>query len=242
MSARDVFESVNDEDEGGNFQQPEREEGHGVGNEELQEGGHREREDEQAEGLAVGRRNHVLALEVDEYGDGDRGDGDVDEPAGREKAKAINEVVDGLEEKLIDGAFADVASDLPIVLGDRGERVGDRDKEIVRNHPGKRVTGDVWITTLFAGVNGAPEINGGHQRDETEDGAEQKVRSINERVLNSDVDDVPVFFHGGPWRGREWSVCCERESGISPNSNGWRASGMLNAVGLIGTDRGGGWF
>jgi hypothetical protein len=37
---------------------------------------------------------------------------------------------------------------------------------------------------------------GGEERDEREHAAEHEVHAIDERVLDTDVDDMEIFFHG----------------------------------------------
>jgi len=78
--------------------------------------------------LGARRTDPVFALEENEHRDGNGGDADINQSAGREEAEAVGEIIDWLEQELINGAFANVAGDLPVVLGDGGKPVGDRDQ------------------------------------------------------------------------------------------------------------------
>jgi hypothetical protein len=194
MAAGDVFEGEKDEDESGNFEDPKRKHGHGVGGEELEHGGHYHGDEETAEGGPVWRQDEIFAQTKDEQRERNSGDSDVSDAAGKEEAKAINEVIDWFEEELADIAVFDVGRDLPIIFVHGGQRVDDGDEQIIGNHLGERVSADVGIGP-FAGVNGAPDINDGDERDETEEGSGEEIEAVREIVLNADVQDVPVLFH-----------------------------------------------
>jgi hypothetical protein len=84
---------------------------------------------------------------------------------------------------------------LPIVFGDGGEGVDYGYEEVIGSHAGEAVAGNRWISGGFARVDGAPEVNGGHQRNEAEAGAEEEINSVHQSVLDADIDDVRVFLH-----------------------------------------------
>ncbi len=200
VAAGDVFKGEHDEDEGGDFEDPEGEEGHGEGEEELEEGGQADGDQEPAEGGGVGWEDKVLALGEEEGGHREEGDAGVDEAAGGIEAEAVGEVIDGFEEELADGAFADVGGDLPIVLGDGGEGVDDGDEQVIGGHLGEGIGADGGVGALI-GVDGAPEEEGGQEGDEAEGGAAEEIDPVGQGILNADIDDVPVFAHDTPGGG-----------------------------------------
>lgn len=194
MTAGDVFEGEKDEDECGDFEDPKGEHGHGVGGEELEHGGHDDRNEETAESGPVGRQDEILAEAQNEYRQRNSSDGDVGHAPGKEKAKTVNEVVNGFEKELADIAVFDVGGDLPVILIYSGERIDDGDQQVIGNHLGERVGADAGTGT-FARVDGAPDVNDGDERNEAEERAGEKVETVREVVLNADVQDMPVLFH-----------------------------------------------
>src|SRR5262249_50888490 len=68
MAAGDVFEGVKDEDESGNFENPKRKHGHGVGGEELEHRRHNDRDEEPAERGPIWRQDEIFAQAQNEYG------------------------------------------------------------------------------------------------------------------------------------------------------------------------------
>ena len=67
--------------------------------------------------------------------------------------------------------------------------------------PGGSIRVQVNVVNLFATVRDKRTkqiVSNLEQTDfkVSEDNAEQKIHAIREIVLNADVDDVPVFFHG----------------------------------------------
>ena len=44
-------------------------------------------------------------------------------------------------------------------------------------------------------VNGTPQENGGQQRHQGENGTKEKIKPVNQCVLQSDFYDVPIFSH-----------------------------------------------
>ena len=162
---------------------------------ELQQPRHHQREQKPAQGCRAGGRGEILALEKDEQRHRQDRHHGVNQPARPEETKPVRQVVDGLEQKLADVAVLDVGGDLPVVFIHRRQRIDNRDQQVIGNHLRQRVTGDAAARRL-AVVDGAPEQDGGGQRHQPECRAEQEVHAIDEHVLNADVDDVPVFFHG----------------------------------------------
>ncbi len=116
-------------------------------------------------------------------------------PPGNEQAQAVSQVIDGLEQELADVAVLDVGRDLPVVLVHRRQCVNNSDQQVIGYHPGQAVAGHL-LAAGFAGINGAPEINRGQQRDEAERGPKEKVESIDQRVGETNFNHVPVFLHG----------------------------------------------
>src|SRR6185369_6765446 len=69
----------------------------------------------------------------------------------------------------------------------------------------------------FAFVNGAPDVEDGHERDEPEHGSRQKIEPVGQIILDPDVEDVPVLFHRPLTRGSgarsgsiNWVLMCSR--------------------------------
>ena len=87
-------------------------------------------------------------------------------------------------------AVADLPGDLPLVLGGCDEVVEEhRDHEIV-DHGRVIVARDGFA----AGVeDGAPDENHAHERDDAEDGSEEKIPAIDKGILEADVEELPVF-------------------------------------------------
>ena len=87
-------------------------------------------------------------------------------------------------------AFAQVATEFPdqVIAGERHEDKGEQNivDGLVLRQPGDRAG---------IGIDRAPEINRRNQRHQPEHTPKEKVRPINEGVLNTHVDDVPIFLH-----------------------------------------------
>ena len=118
----------------------------------------------------------------------------VDQPPGSKQTEPVGQIIHRLQQELADVAVLDVGGNLPVVLVHRRQRVHNGYEQVIRGHLRERVARH-FAARRLAGVNGAPEKNRGHERDQTEHRAEQKVHAVHQGVLNPDVDDVPVFAH-----------------------------------------------
>ncbi len=221
VTAGDVFEGELDEDEGGDIQDPEGEQGHHAGDDELEQAGEDDGEGEGEEGEWGGGQGEVFAEEEEEEPDGDEGHDGVDGAAGKVEGEAVGEVADGADEELADVTVLDVGGDLPVVFGDGGEGVDEGDDQVVADHLGQGVTGDVSAIGL-AGVDGFPEVEGAGEGDEAGGGPEQEVHPVHEGVLDPDQENVEVLAHAA---GRGPSA----RSAVDSNAevDGWRLMGRF---------------
>ena len=194
MAAGEIFEREQDENKRGNFQQPERQHGHGVGNKELQQRRQHERNHKGGQRRPAGRPNHIIPEAENKNRQRHTGHGDKRDAPGKKQAQPVPQIINRLEQELADVAFADVGGDLPVVLVHRRQHVHDGDEQVVKNHLRLGVTAE-RAPLPFPGVDGAPERQHGEQRDETEQRSRQVIDAIRQVVLNPDADDVPVFFH-----------------------------------------------
>src|ERR1051325_7063535 len=87
MAAGDVFEGVQDEDEGGNFQHPEGEHGHGVRGKELQQGGQKRGDKKPTQRAPAWRQNKIFTQAQNKNGQRTRSHSEVSQPAGKEEAE-----------------------------------------------------------------------------------------------------------------------------------------------------------
>src|SRR5207247_9979964 len=90
-----------------------------------------------------------------------------------------------------------------IVLREGCHGVDDSYQDVIRNHFGQGVAGDI----VFAGVNRPPHDYDCEQRDEVVDRPHQKVDAIAERALDADVQDVPIGAHGNVTSGSVTDDC-----------------------------------
>src|SRR5687768_6070265 len=134
----------------------------------------------------------MLAMHPDKDRDGHGGAHGVNEPARGEETKPVSEVIDRFDEELADVAVLYVPGNLPVVLAKSGERIDDRQDEIVGNHLAERVAA---YRAGLGSIDRTPEGNNGKERHEAENHPEQKIHPINEGVLNANVNDVPVLGH-----------------------------------------------
>ena len=88
----------------------------------------------------------------------------------------------------------DVRGDLPIIFVYGRERINDGDEQIIGDHLGERVGADAGIGA-FAGVDGAPDVKDGNEWDKTEYRSRKEIETVGQVILNTDVENVPVFFH-----------------------------------------------
>ncbi len=194
VAAGEVFKREQDEDEGGDFQQPEREHGHGVGDEKLQQRGQHQRDGKRERGGEAGRRQDILPETKNENRQRHARHRHKRDAPGKKEAEPIPEVIHRLEQELADVAFADVGGDLPVVFVHRRQHVHDGDEEVIENHAGLGEAGLVAGAGVVR-VNRPPERHHREERDEAEQRPREVIEPIREVVLQADVDDVPVFFH-----------------------------------------------
>src|SRR5256885_73275 len=116
MSAGEIFEGEQDENEGGNFQHPKRKHRHGVRHEKLQQGREHHGKQKQSEREPIRRQDEILAQAQNEKRERNRGDREVGDASRKEQAKSIPQVIDGFEQELADVAVLDIGGDLPIVF------------------------------------------------------------------------------------------------------------------------------
>lgn len=160
----------------------------------MEHGCHDDGDEETAKRSPVRRQDEIFAQAEDEEREGNCGDCDVGDTAREKEAKAVNEVVNGLEEELADVAVFDVGGDLPVVFVDGSEGVNDSDEQIIGDHLGETVSPNEGIRT-FAFKDGAPDVNDRNEWDEAEEGSGEEIETVREIVLDADVEDVPVLFH-----------------------------------------------
>ena len=189
MAAGDVFKREQDEDQRGNFQQPEREHGHCVGDEELQQRGEQERERKNNRGRSARGKQKITAETENENRQRNECHHHERHAPGKKQAQPIPEIINRLEQELADVALADVGGDLPVVLVDRREHVHHGDEQVVKNRFRERPAGMLRAADL------PPEREHGEQRDEAEQRPRQVIDAIGQVVLQPDADDVQVFFH-----------------------------------------------
>ncbi len=194
MAARQVFKGKQDEDERGNFQQPERQHGHGVGNEKLQQRRQHERDYKGGQCRAAGRPDHIIPETENKNRQRHARHGDERDAPGKKQAQPVPQIINRLEQELADVALADVRGNLPVVLVHRRQHVHHGHEQVVKNHLRLGVTAE-RAPLPFPRVNGAPERQHGEKRDEAEQRPRQVIDAIRQVVLNPDADDVPVFFH-----------------------------------------------
>src|SRR6266404_1895464 len=131
----------------------------------------------------------MAEVEKDER-DGRKGDGRVNEAAAQENAETIREITHRLGQERIDLPFADVAGDLPFVLGRHDEIADEEREQIIIDHRAIVVT--VQAAAAFV-KNGAPKKDRAGEGNQTEEGAQEILPAIHERVLEPDVKDRNVL-------------------------------------------------
>ena len=193
VPAGEVFKREQDEDERGDFQHPEGQQRHRVGQEELQQRRQHKGTNEGGQGIAAGGPNKIIPETKNENGQRHPGHHDERDTPGKKQAEPIPQIIHRLEQELADVAFTDVGGDLPVVLVDSGEDVHDGHHDVIKNHLRLGVAGERPAVAVRR-VDRAPERQHGEQRDETEQRSRQIIEAIRQVALNPDADDVPVFF------------------------------------------------
>jgi len=194
MAAGEIFEREQDENERGNFQHPERQHSHGVGNEKLQQRRQHERNHKRRQRLAAGRPDHIIPEAENKNRQRHARHGDERDAPGKEQAQPVPQVINRFEQELADVALTDVCGNLPVILVHRREYVHHGHEQVVKNHLRLAVAAE-HAPLPFPRVNRAPKRQHGEQRNETEQRPRQVIDAIRQVVLDPDADDVPVFFH-----------------------------------------------
>ena len=171
------------------FQEPKREQAEAVGDGELDQRGEHERGPEQEQPPGLTRESQVRPKQgIDgqqRHEDEHTGNG----ARGEEHSKAVDIVIDGLEEKLVDQPVPDFLADLVVfVEGANDELQGDQRGEVGEGLP-DRVAADL----REAGVGRAPEDEHHRQAGEGEEAADEKVPPVDQIALQADEEDVAVF-------------------------------------------------
>ena len=196
LAAEEIFEAVNDEDDGRDLENPERHHGKRVGEEKLDQSRHEERNERREPGHGVVRQNDETAEIEEDRGDRQDRDRGVNQPAAQENAETVAEITHRLGQEGIDLTLANVGRDLPFVLGRRDE-VADQDREqVVVDH--RTVVVAAHAAAALA-ENRAPKEDGADQRNDPEDRAQEIVPAIDEGVLDPEIEDGEIFLrlHGG---------------------------------------------
>src|ERR1039458_4977392 len=194
MAAGKIFKRKQDEDEGGNFEQPERQHGHRVGDEELQQRRQHQRNGKDQQRGEIGGRQDVLPETENKNREWNTGHGDERNAPGKKQAEPIPQIIHRLKQELADVALADVGGDLPVVFIDRRQHVHHGDEQVIKHHFRLGKTGGS-SRAVPVRVNGLPQRQHGEERDETEQRAREIVEAIRQIALQPDVDDVEIFFH-----------------------------------------------
>ena len=140
----------------------------------------------------IRRQHEIAALGEDEQCDGKKGHDRVNDSPREEEAESVAKVINRLEKELADIPVLDVGGNLPVVLADGGQGIDDGHHQVIGDHLGQAVTGDVL---LLARENGPPQGDGGEERDQPDHAAKKKIEPVDQRVLDADVDHMPILFH-----------------------------------------------
>ena len=188
VSAEEVFEGVEKEDDGGNFQEPKREHREGVGDKELNERCHGGREREPEPGLGVDWK-------MDSSPQGPQNECDdrkcycgVQEAARKEEAEAVGEMINRLGDQCADLSVANLCGDAPFVFGGRYEGVNNHRGDEVQGHAVAAVRRQRRIALGVRGEHGIPESNGGEQWDDRYEAPQENVPTVDERVLKAETE------------------------------------------------------
>jgi hypothetical protein len=162
LAAQEIFERINDEHDGRDFQNPERHHGQAVSDKELNECRHQYRHSRKQIGQGI-RRQHDVVSEIDkDQRDRRKSYEGVNESAAQKNAEPVNEITHRLGEKRVDLAFANIRSNLPFVLCWH-DQIADQDcEQIVINHRAVIVAVEA-ASTLFEDC--APEKHRAGERD-----------------------------------------------------------------------------
>src|SRR4029077_8127824 len=83
---------------------------------------------------------------------------------------------------------------LPIIFVHCRQGIHDCHQQIVGNHLSKCVGADLRALAV-ATVNGLPDVESCNQGDQSEDSSGEKIEAVRQIILNSNINDVPIFFH-----------------------------------------------
>src|SRR6266446_1787835 len=113
--------------------------------------------------------------------------------ATQENAETVGEIADRLGQKGIDLAFADVRCNLPFIFCWRDQVRDDDRKQIIIDH--RTIVVAVHPAAGFS-KNRAPEKNGPREWNQSEDRTQEIIPPVNESVLQPEIENREVFFHG----------------------------------------------
>src|SRR5437867_12850380 len=116
LAAQEIFERINDENDGGNFQNPKRHHRQAVSDKELNECCHQDRHGRKHIDHRIGGQHDVVSEINKDQRDRRQGDEAVNESATQKDAEPVRKITHRLREKRIDLAFANVSGNLPFVL------------------------------------------------------------------------------------------------------------------------------
>src|SRR5918996_343162 len=170
LAAKEIFERVNDENDGRDFQNPERHHRQAVGDEELNQRRHDHRNRREEISQRIVRQNYVVAKVNEDQRDRRKCHERVNESAAQENAEPVGEVTHRLGQQRIDLAFANVGGDLPFVFRWRDQVAHQEREQIVINH--RAVIVAVQLAAAFF-EDGAPEKHRACQGNQSEKSAQK---------------------------------------------------------------------
>src|SRR5882724_807553 len=190
LAAQEIFERVNNENDGGDFQDPERHHRERIGDKELDERRHQHRQRREHVSHRVVRERDVVVEIEKNHRDRRQRDEGVNKPATAKNTEPVGEITHRLSQERVDLTFANIGGDLPFVFG-RRDQIADQDREqIIIDHRAVVVAVES-AASLFE--NRAPQKNRTGERDQSERRAQKIIPAINERVLEPDVEDGNVL-------------------------------------------------
>src|SRR5206468_3164847 len=100
MPAGEILEREENENKGGYFEDPERQQGHGIRNEKLKEPGHHNRNQKSDKGHRVGRQDKILMQVENEQPYRNHGNRGVDQTTRQKQAEPVTQIIDRFEQEL----------------------------------------------------------------------------------------------------------------------------------------------
>lgn len=186
MAAEQELDRVDDEGDAADIENPKRDHRQREAKEKLDERRARRRQQRERQIHQPGQAAVVLA--EPDHGDAQRHHGErrVHDPRGGIEMKAIEPVIDRLEQKRVDAPVANVLGDLEIVLVRHRQRVDQNQRDEVGHHAGEGVARE----GLLPGEDRVPKKNRAEQRHETDQHAQQKIPAIDQIALHAEVENL----------------------------------------------------